>query len=105
MKKKENKIQIVVDEEIDAGDNESSLSGGISPYRTSDLGVASALHCRGFSPLDLDRSDQKRVEFLFNRTRDVMSVVSAYWDSSLAVDAHSYFNSIRFLKNRLYSTE
>ena len=32
MKKKENKIQIVVDEEIDAGDNESSLSGGISPY-------------------------------------------------------------------------
>lgn len=84
---------------------EPSTEGGVPSYRTSDLGCAAALHCRGFSPIELDRRDSQRVEFLFTRTRDVTSVVAAYWDNSLGVDAQSYFSSIRILKNRLYSPE
>lgn len=84
---------------------EERLQGGVHPIRTSDLGAAAALHCRGFSPIELDRTDSQRVEFLFIRSSDAVSVVSAYWDNNLAVDAQSYFSSIRFLKNRLYSPE
>lgn len=102
MKKKE-AIQVVVTENTD--DYEPILSGGITPYKTSDLGCAAALRSRGFSPLEMDRSDRKRVEFLFMRTRDLMSAVAAYWDCNLPVDAQSYFSSIRILKNRLYSPE
>ncbi len=91
--------------ESDFDEYEESLTGGVSPYRTSDLGCAAALHCRGFSPIELNRADPQRVEFLFTRSRDVMSVVAAYWDNSLTVDANSYFSSIRFLKNRIYSPE
>ncbi len=84
-------------------DYEPTLSGGVRPYSTSDLGCAAALHCRGFSLLELDRRDSQRVGFLFPRTRDVMSVVAAYWDNGLVVDAQSYFASIRNLKNRLHA--
>lgn len=84
---------------------EETFQGGIPPYKTSDLGCAAALHCRGFSPIELDRKDSQRVEFLFPRTRDITSIVAAYWDNSLGVDAQSYFSSIRILKNRLYSPE
>ena len=67
---------------------------------------AAALHCRlGLRPIGLDRKDPQRVEFEFIRTKDLVSVVAAYWDCSLSVDANSYFSSIRFLKNRLYSPE
>lgn len=84
---------------------EESLIGAVSPYTTSDLGCAAALYCRGFQPLELNRSDPHRVLFEFQRTSDVISVVAAYWDNTLPVDAQSYFGAIKHLKNRLHSGE
>jgi len=106
--KKEAKTQDEVREEYyenedSGGSYEPTSSGGVQPYSTSDLGCAAAIHCRGFSLLELDRKDSQRVGFVFQRTRDVMSVVAAYWDNNLPVDAQSYFASIRTLKNRLHA--
>lgn len=106
MKRKRREGVSIETEYEDLGDEDNgSMTGGISPYITSDLGCAAALDCRGFPVLELDRSDSQRVKFLFQRTRDVMSVVAAYWDCSLGVDAQSYFGSIRRLKNRLHSDD
>lgn len=104
-KKQKDSEPEVVYEEAQSEEYEETLTGGVQPHSTSDLGCAAALHCRGFSPIGLDRSDPQRVKFEFQRTRDVMSVVAAYWDGSLAVDAQSYFSSIRVLKNRLHAPD
>ena len=74
-------------------------------YRSYDLGLASALVHVGFSLLELDRGNGKKVELIFTKTRELEEAVKRFWSGELSVDAQGYFEAIRSVKNRIYSSE
>lgn len=76
-----------------------------SQFRSYDLGLASALTQVGFALHGLDRSNSRKVEFIFDRTPELEEAVRRFWSGELMVDAQGYFESIRSVKNRIYSSE
>lgn len=77
----------------------------LQQYRSYDLGLASALVHVGFVLMELDRSNGRKVEFIFEKTPELEDAVSRFWSGKLSVDAQGYFEAIRSVKNRIYSSE
>ncbi len=74
-------------------------------YTTSDLALASALVSLGFELLKLDRTNSKRVVFVFEADNYIQSDVEAFWNSKLRVDPIEYSDAQKYLKNRIYAGE
>ncbi len=72
-------------------------------FNTFDLGLSAALVSLGF-PIDhLDKSNARKVEFVFLRVDGLDQAIQSYWSNSLSVSALSYFNATKMIKNRIYS--
>ena len=76
----------------------------LQQYRSYDLGLASALVQVGFALIELDRSSPKKIEFIFAKTPELEETIKRFWSGKLLVDAQGYFESIRTVKNRIYSS-
>lgn len=70
-------------------------------YRTSSLDIA-ALIAMSLPVHAIDRTDQKRASFLFERTDDLDDFVAAYYRRELTVEPQAYFAAIKAVKARLY---
>lgn len=76
---------------------------GAQQYPTSDLGCATALVVVGIELISLDRSNPRRVVFVFSNTSQLSARVEAYWSGRLSVDAKAYFEALKWLKARVYN--
>ena len=74
-----------------------------SQYNTSDLGCATALVVVGAELITLDRSNLRRVVFVFSNTSELSTNVEAYWSGRLSIDAKAYFEGLKWLKARVYN--
>jgi hypothetical protein len=72
-------------------------------FQTFDLGSAASLITAGFELIELDKTNPRKVQFIFRRTIDIEKVVDNYWDDKLNVSARAFFDNIKMLKNRIYS--
>lgn len=72
-------------------------------WSTYDLGCSAALICAGYELLALDREDPRKALFVFKKADGIDEVVDLYWSDRLEVKARAYFDSVKMLKNRLYS--
>jgi len=72
-------------------------------FQTSDLGLATALCCRSYELLSLDKQDPRKVSFIFKREFGIEDDADAYWSNELETKARAYFDNLRTLKNRIYS--
>lgn len=72
-------------------------------YLTYDLGCSSALVSSGFELVSLDKSNPKKVQFIFKREIKIDKVVDEYWADKLTVSARTFFDNTKMLKNRIYS--
>jgi len=72
-------------------------------FFTYDLGCAASLVSSGYELLSLDRQNPKKILFIFKRTGDTDKVVDDYYSDRLRVNARTFFDNIRMLKNRIYS--
>lgn len=70
---------------------------------TFDLGLSAALICANFSLVSLDRGNLRKVQFVFRRGDGIDEVIDAYWANRLEVKVRTYFDTLKMLKNRLYS--
>ncbi len=69
-----------------------------------DTGLAALLLTLKFELLDLERTSEKRVEFVFSATDDIKKVIEDFWqDKAVNVPIQTLFQNFRQLKNRLYS--
>jgi len=73
-------------------------------FLTSDLGLASSLVTVGYTVESLDRSDPQKIQFIFDRKNNIDDVIQAYWSHELSVSPLAYFNNVKMLKNRIYSS-
>ena len=74
-------------------------------FQTADLGLATALCCIGYKLITLDKQDKRKVSFIFKREVGIDKDSNDYWADYTEVKARSYFDNLRTLKNRIYSSE
>lgn len=72
-------------------------------FATFDLGCSAALIDKGFVLVTLDRTNLRKAQFIFRRTDDIDEMADEYWTGTLQVGARSFFDTLKMLKNRLYS--
>lgn len=82
---------------------ESSPDDQSSVFTTYDLGVSAALLCLGYKLIRLDRDDPRKALFVFRKEPDIEEYANQYFSDQLKVKARSFFDSIKALKNKLYS--
>ena len=71
-------------------------------FSTKDLGCCVALLAQGFDLSRIDKTEPAKALFVFEEP-GADSTAKDYWSGNLKVDALSYFNHTKSLKNRLYS--
>lgn len=75
-----------------------------SYYQTSDLVLAAVLTLS--LPLDsIDKTNPPKAQFIFKRTEGLDELIANYWKRELKVEPQMYFQSLKILKSRLYSSE
>lgn len=72
-------------------------------FQSYDLGCCAALISKDFELVDLDKSNQNKVLFVFNQSQELDEAVNDYWVGKLYVSARLMFETIKMLKNRIYS--
>jgi len=72
-------------------------------FYTYDLGCSSALISAGFELVSLDKTNPRKVQFIFRREVGIEKVVDNYWADHLEVKARAFFDNVKMLKNRIYS--
>lgn len=72
-------------------------------YQTHDLGCAAALISADFELISLDKTNPRKVLFIFHRKAGVETIVNDYWTDRLEIGAREFFDNIKMLKNRIYS--
>jgi len=73
-------------------------------FQTFDLGCAATLVTDNFRLVKLDKFNPKKVLFCFEHHEDINKAVENYFSGNFQVDALAFFNALKNLKNRLYST-
>jgi len=57
-----------------------------------------------FNLVDMERVNEKRINFLFAPAEGIEQVISDFWtDIEISVSTQSLFNNQKMLKNRLYA--
>lgn len=71
-------------------------------YITSDIGHASALLCKGYELIDLDKSNPNQVKFILFRSQGLDNSINNYWNDSLKVYARAFYENLKMLKTRIF---
>lgn len=73
-------------------------------YKTSDLGLVTTLSL--FFPVrTIDRSNSRKVLFVFDQTDELNDFVNKYWRNEVVVEPQTFTNQIKNIKTRIYSSE
>jgi hypothetical protein len=72
-------------------------------FNTHDLALAAALVECGYPLSHLDRSNPRRVVFVFDDSTELAAIVVNYWHDDISVNPKSYFDTLKHLKTRIYS--
>ena len=72
-------------------------------FETSDLGLATALISGNYKLASLKRIAHNKVQFVFLFTASINKTIEDYWSDDLKVNARTYFDNLKALKNRIYS--
>lgn len=71
-------------------------------FSTTDLALGAFLRTSGFVLEQTDRSNARRIAFLFEDSAQLREAVDGFWSGSLKVEPTAYFQAIKDLKNRIY---
>jgi len=72
-------------------------------FLTFDLGLASALVSIDYELVGLDKTNSKKVQFIFKRAESIDLAINNYWQDNLKINARTLFDNVKMLKNRIYS--
>jgi len=70
-------------------------------WKTTDLGLATTISL--FYPIkDIDKTNPKKVQFIFENSKELNLLIEDYWKGKIKVDPSAYFNQLRVMKSRIY---
>lgn len=73
-------------------------------FYSHDIGLVAYLLCLDFELVGLDKAVRNKVLFILKKDEDIEADIKKYWDFKSSVDAQSYFNQIKRLKNQIFSS-
>lgn len=73
-------------------------------YKTSDLGLTTTLSLY-FPVITIDRSNPRKVLFVFDQTDELNDFINKYWRNEVVVEPQTFTNQIKNIKTRIYSGE
>ena len=73
-------------------------------FYSHDIGLVAYLLCLDFELVGLDKAMRNKVLFILKKKSDIDTEIKKYWDFKSAVDAQTYFNQIKRLKNQIFSS-
>lgn len=76
----------------------------IEYFSTFDLGCSAALINVGFELVSLDKQNPRKVLFVFIGEAGMDEAINDYFSGKLMVDARTFFDTVKMLKNRIYSS-
>ena len=68
-----------------------------------DLNCSAALVCGGFELLSVGRENPRKCLFIFRKQDGIEELCNLYWSDRLEIKARAYADTIKALKNKLYS--
>jgi hypothetical protein len=74
-------------------------------FQSHDLGLVAFLLCAGYEMEAMDKSLRNKVLFILKRGDGIDEAAKNYWSFKAPVDAQSYFNQMKRLKNEIFSYE
>lgn len=74
-------------------------------FTTYDLGATAALICSGYELMAVDKENPSKALFVFRKEDGIEETVDDYWADRLEVKARRYFDSLKAVKNKLYSSK
>jgi len=72
-------------------------------FVTYDMSLSATLVALGHTLGEIQKEDSGRSKFFFKHTSKLKKDVFDYWKQELKVNPHSIFDSLKFIKSRLYS--
>ena len=72
-------------------------------FSTFDLGLATTLITLKYELLLLDKTNPKKVRFVFREEKNIERDVLDYWNDKIKLPAQTLLNNQKLLKNRIYS--
>lgn len=69
----------------------------------TDIGLAASLTAKGFVVSYLDKSNPRRVVFIFEQSPGLRKHVDQFWSKELLLPASVLLEHVRQLKSRIYS--
>jgi hypothetical protein len=73
-------------------------------YKTADLALVAVILLLSPDSLEvLDRTNQRKVLFVFKKTDELVDLVDKYWKRELTVEPQSFFSQLKIAKVRIYA--
>ncbi|VVB55110.1 Uncharacterised protein [uncultured archaeon] len=73
-------------------------------FQSHDIGLVAYLLCQNFELVGLDKAIKNKVLFIIKKEEGIDTEIKKYWDFKSSVDAQSYFNQVKRLKNQIFSS-
>jgi len=73
-------------------------------FYSHDIGLVAYLLCLDFELVCLDKALRNKVLFILKKKSYIDAEIKKYWDFKSSVDAQTYFNQIKRLKNQIFSS-
>lgn len=82
------------------------------PFKTKDLYLGAALLYMGYELVDTDRTDPKKIQFIFDIPLDqagnlipIIDVANAYISKQVRVEPNEYQSSLKSLRSLVYGLQ
>ena len=72
-------------------------------FSTYDLGLAAVLVTLDYKLIKLDKTNLKKIRFVFEEDAKIQKVMVDYWNDKIKLPALTLFNNQKMLKNRIYT--
>lgn len=72
-------------------------------YKSSDLSLIATTQLFGYPIEALDRENPNKIQFVIKRDENLDKLLQAFWSRSLSVEPLAYFESLKFVKSRIYN--
>ena len=74
-------------------------------FYSYDISLVAFLLCQNFELAGLDKAVRNKVLFVVKKSSGLDEAVKDFWAFKTSVDAQTYFNQIKRLKNQIFSSE
>jgi hypothetical protein len=81
------------------------MKKNLNLYYTNDISLSASLLCLGFELEMIDKKDRSKSVFVFKKTDELNQAIKNYWSNKLSLNPKDFFNCLKELKTRIYSSE